>query len=269
MISVIEFGSRIQGSIDSFSDKDALVIHSEKTPIIKTIMELKSNSYSTSILNTSKAHYLASTGSLFLKHIINEGREKTEYKVINELRKKWQPAKNYNKEIESNLELLSSLENTPRNLYGLLAAIDITTSSIRNIIIRKLAIKGIYEFSWTAILKNSVKLGMITHRDSAYILMGRKIKNTYRRKLYLKPNTDILESLNEILHKIDTGRKITFSTHRKIINQPENFENGSYAQLRAIELLCAEYSFDSTLERLSKLTSQPNYFCSTSISEKI
>lgn len=268
MNTIIEFGSITRRESDKYSDKDILIIYKEKFP--KDDKKLYTNQgYSVSIFNTKKAKYLTSNGSLFFKHIILEGNQIKGRNDLKELGKLWYPLKNYDAEIEDNLDLLSCLANTPNNIYGVLAAIDISITSIRNILIRKLANQGMYLFSWIEILIKSIELNMLTKAEANCILAGRKLKKTYRNDIYFTPSEEIIENINSVLSRFDQGRKIAFSTHKKIINQPEKFTNGSYAQLRAIELLCAEYKFSSDLKQLRSLTQQPAYFCSTKISDQI
>lgn len=42
----------------------------------------------------------------------------------------------------------------------------------------------------------------------------------------------------------------------------ERMDTGTYKQLRAIELMCAEYEFDESIKGLVSIVKRPAYFCS-------
>ena len=69
----IEFGSKKRGDFNISSDKDMLLIGSSLAQLFKEKERKKIEGYSVSCMATTKAKYMVNQGSLFFKHIIDEG----------------------------------------------------------------------------------------------------------------------------------------------------------------------------------------------------
>ena len=143
----IEFGSQNRGDSNYSSDKDLLLIDNCCKKLLEEKNIKKSLGYSVTCFPADKAKILVQNGSLFFKHIIEEGQ------IINgsqdsaqELFHLWRAPKNYDKDIDSNIDLLELLAHIPKTQEGLVVAADMVTISIRNILIRHYASDGKYIF---------------------------------------------------------------------------------------------------------------------------
>ena len=180
---VIDFGSRKRGDFDLSSDKDRLIISDNWNEMINEKAAQQRNACSVSCFTMNRTQYLISKGNLFFKHIKEEGiLISGSPEQYNNLMKLWEPAASYTNEIEQNLDILDLLAFTPRFRLGLTIAVDIIISSVRNILIKRLAALGIYVFAWGNIFQAAVSLGQIRENDKAIFFIARKIKNiTYTR----------------------------------------------------------------------------------------
>ena len=262
----IEFGSQKRGDFNLSSDRDLLLIGESFTKLLKEKKAKKAIGYSVTCLPTDKAKYMIKKGSLFFKHIIDEGclvegSDQKYYDIINN----WSAPQDYNEEIDGNIELLEILSCVPKTSEGILVATDIVTISIRNILIRKLALIGRYVFSWSEVSNAAININTIDLNDKKILLHARQIKNYYRQGYDSQVSEFFLERLLIILNKI-LGTKIyyNFGNKHNITKLPEKCKNGTYKQLRSIELLCAYYGFDSSPKQFLEWVKDPNYFSNTS-----
>ena len=261
----VEFGSRKRGDFNMSSDKDMLLVGSNLEELFKEKEKRKDDGHSVTCMTMDKAKYMVNHGSLFFKHIVDEGHLvegcKEKYLGIIE---GWKAAPNYQREIDGNVELFEILSYLPKTAKGILAATDIATISIRNILIRKLASLGLYVFSWEQVSSTAVNLNFIDLNEKIILLHARQIKNYYRQGCDIQLSIFFLERLLGILGKI-LGKRIeyNFGNKKEIIQLHEKCTDGSYKQLRAIELLCAYYGFESSPPQFLNWIRDPNYFCAT------
>jgi hypothetical protein len=260
---VVEFGSKKRGDYERSSDRDILLI-GDNWPELTTEKVFKKNQgYSVTCLTTDKAAYLIGSGSLFLKHVIDEGNlisgVTSDY---NNLIAEWSSARSYEGEIQSNLDLLEVLNFVPKSSAGLLIVIDIIISSVRNIAIRKLANEGRYIFSWAGILLAAAQRDEIKVEDVPLFLEARSIKNQYRSGFLPSITEKYVNGLGQAAAKILGSKKLyRFGHHRSIAELPTRYQDGTYKQLRAVELLCGEYNFDRSLRPFMTWVKDPSYFC--------
>ncbi len=262
MTTLIEFGSRRHGCYDIFSDKDIYLLCSSLSNIAHEKDRLINQGYSVTVSTQSRAEYLASKGSLFIRHVFYEGiviggsSEKA-----SAIKNRWVSSPSYEKEIEENTELLSVLESIPSTKESLAVVNDIIVCSIRNVLIRKLANIGIFVFSWKDVLSHSNMHNFIANQDVKIIYRARRYKNMYRSGIYPLIETSFLCAIEDLLRRvIDRDRKVKFGSHREILAAPEKLIEGSYSQLRAIELLCSHYQFHKSMKKYSMLAKDPAYF---------
>ena len=259
----IEFGSKKRGDFNMSSDKDMLLVSSNLAQLFKEKERRKDYGYSVTCMTIDKAKYMVKQGNLFFKHIIDEGflvegSEKTYLGIL----RGWKAAPNYQREIDGNIELLEIVSYVPKTSEGVLAATDIVTISIRNILIRKLASLGLYVFSWEEVSNAAVNFNFIDLNEKIILLHARQIKNYYRQGCDIQVSIFFLERLLGMLGKI-LGNKIKFNFGNKqeIIQLHEKCKDGTYKQLRALELLCAYYGFESSSPKFLNWIKDPNYFC--------
>jgi len=263
MSLVIEFGSRQHGCHDSHSDRDLMLIYDDSYQLSEKKYAFERLGYSVTVCSRKKANYLSKSGGLFIRHVVFEGRMVDgNIKQLKSLRSSWMAASNYDAEIHSNQEMLAVLERVPNNQLAGAVINDILICSIRNVLIRKLANEGVYLFSWKDVIRESVTRGFIKHNEIAALLLARRLKNIYRNGAKPIINDQLIGALESISRNvIDKSRKIRFGKHREIISLPDDQDTGSYAQLRAIELVCSYYSFDKSMNKYIQAIKDPNYFC--------
>lgn len=218
--------------------------------------------YSVSMCPIAKAKYLSEHGSLFLYHVTNEGRVVSgDAETLNGIRSKWQPARDYQDEVDSNKQLLSTLAYAPNNIYGHCISNDILICSIRNVLIRRLASNGCYVFAWPDILRGGINQGLLNSRDVPALLLARRMKNMYRSGRFPNVGIPLLNHLVGVSQTlIDRSVNIRLVSSQGRLTIADRYRDGSYSQLRGIELLCAHYDFHSSVGSLRSATKDPSYF---------
>jgi len=259
----IEFGSQTRGDCDSFSDRDLLMIGTNSQLIPASTDERWAN-YSVSRFTYDKAAYLITSGSLFFKHILDEGKlVEGSAADANRLFGAWKAASSYREEIDENIDLLDLMEFIPKSMLGRSVAIDIIFTALRSVLIRELASDGLFLFSWKQILQKAELLGWISTREKFLFFQARKLKNAYRRGEKPHIQSDFFNRFSEAAFKtVRVGRRTVLADRRALFGLPDHFLDRSYKQLRAIELLCAEYEFDNSISHFREWVKNPTWFCS-------
>ncbi|CAK8717009.1 hypothetical protein GCAAIG_06420 [Candidatus Electronema halotolerans] len=260
---VIEFGSGRRGDCDLTSDRDILLIGTDWQKISYESAKWCINGFSVSTFLFDKASYLASKGNLFFKHIFDEGvlvfGSEARYR---ELKDRWQAAADYWDEVRDNLDLLEVIHFIPQTSAGIAVAIDILISSVRNILIRRLACDGKYVFAWGKVFVEANKRQMIKKEDIHLFMTSRCLKNKYRQGFIQNLPLSYLEALLEASNRAcGVMLRPNFAYRAALRSLPEKYLDGTYKQLRALELMCAEYLFDKSLDPLMSIVRTPAYFC--------
>ncbi len=263
---VIEFGSTKRGDADWTSDRDVLLLGDRWIEIEQNKIRFKALGYNVSCFSIGCATYLLRQGSLFFKHVIDEGSLisgcEPDYRA---LMSKWKRPNSYDREIRSTTDLLELLLFTPRCNRGLTIAVDILVNALRSILIRRLAEEGRYIFSWRRILAESSELGFFPSKAQRPILAARMIKNQYRQSGQTNAELQLIESLTEVLRAASGCAECTprmqFTDRRASTRLTERFPDHSYKQLRSFEFLCAQYPRDPGLAQFEASIKEPNYFC--------
>ncbi|NIF33758.1 hypothetical protein F3J29_16645 [Enterobacter sp. Cy-643] len=264
----VEFGSKHNGFPSLLSDRDLLIVHEDWSQVDREMNRFKLLGYDISIMHRKKMGFLCASGSLFMKHIIDQGVVIFGGEgEINRARKEWTPKLNYQTEINENLELLELLGFLPKNNYSSLFAIDLLIISIRNILIRRFAAEGMYIFSWEQLFDSAVKFKWLSERDVSILLISRKIKNAYRNKIYFNVGRSFLDVLMSIARKvIGLNFYLGFCNNKKtILSLPERFADRSYKQLRSIEIICSYYGYGHNVNHLHEMVASPSYFCNAKL----
>ncbi|EIF8949692.1 hypothetical protein LF048_003362 [Vibrio cholerae] len=263
---VAEFGSRHNGYASCYSDRDLLIVSSDWSRINFAKNYYSNIGFSVTSFHTSKAKYLAKNGSLFFKHVIDESVLISDSSgIYRELNDSWKPQSNYNREIESNIDLLEMINYMPKSKYTANYVVDMLVISVRNILIRQIAETGRYIFDWETLARVAFEYGYISYSDIALISYSRKVKNRYRMGVYDNVSHHIINGLISILNSVQNESfKLRFLSNKSILSLPERFDNGSYKQLKALEAICCLYSFDPSLMPYMELVKDPNYACATS-----
>lgn len=263
MMLAVEFGSGKRGDCDYTSDRDLLLISTDWKKIMLETERKSTEGFSVSSFLLNKATYLVNSGSLFFKHISDEGvlvsGSKNDYRI---LMSGWQAAADYKDEAYENIDLLEVINFIPRSPQGVAAAVDILISSVRNILIRRLACDGEYVFSWESVFTTAENRKIIKKEDIKLLLVARRIKNLYRQGHIASISIQYFEALLEASSRAcGVALQPRYATRAELRSLPEKYADGSYKQLRAMELMCAEYPFDCTVDSLLNLVRRPAYFC--------
>lgn len=259
----IEYGSRHNGVSSRYSDRDLLLIHNDWLYTKGEKRKYQLLGYDVTVMNEQKAIYLATAGSLFLKHIIDEGKVISgDFDIYDKVSFLWKAKNDYQYEIESNIEVLELLGMLPGNKFSLLFANDLLITSIRNISIRKFAAQGIYVFAWEEIFKQLYYHGWINQAEIRMLLLSRKLKNAYRLKMYYDVEFSHISALIDILKKITKfDSRLRFCNRKStILGLPDKFSERSYKQLRAYEVVCSFYHFRADITHVANMVANPSYF---------
>jgi len=223
----IEFGSQKRGDCNYSSDKDLLLIDDCIQNLLSEKEVKKKLGYSVTCFPTDKARLLIQNGSLFFRHIIDEG------KIVNgdkswakNIFNNWTTPRNYNNDIDGNLELLELLSYVPKTQEGLLVAADMVTISIRNILIRQYASRGKYIFSWNGIFKEAIRLKKININDRVVLTHARQLKNLYRQGFNIRISFLFVERLLQILNRILDKKLTIYFDMKKKYNQTSRYSQG-------------------------------------------
>ena len=255
----IGFGSRTRGDHDVSSDRDILVI----SDFVRGTGPSTDHNGSISEFASPTAIFLATHGSLFFKHIIDEGKllEGSPRDFL-KLRSAWRPARDYDSEIESNLDVLELIRFTPRSPRGVSVVADMLVSTIRNVLIRRFANDGVFIFSWCGLLVHARRRNWLRDKATDLIVQARIIKNSYRKSRRALTELSFVNRLADLTRDVTHGGcpQLGFASRQTISRLPARQKSGSYKQLRAAEYLCAEYAGDTALKDLEELTKSPNHF---------
>ena len=273
MTLVIAFGSRRRGDYDASSDRDVLFISDTFAEAKRRYAQCKEAGFSASFFSSACATYLVSRGSLFFRHVFDEGDVISgDQRKFTRLATDWQPANDYQFEIESTIDLLDLLEVLPASQRGVTIAADLMVTSLRSILIRRLAQNGLYVFAWQAVVSEASRCGLIPTYAKRLILDARRIKNEYRRFRYTRASLSLVQDLLGVTRTaigssrlMPRARLAAGATKSRV---PERLTDYSYKQLRAWEFLCADYPGDPALVQFEEWSKQPNYFCSLPMTER-
>ncbi|EKA1198252.1 hypothetical protein OJ430_003695, partial [Salmonella enterica] len=179
----------------------------------------------------------------------------------------WKAKNDYQYEIDSNIDILELLETLPENKFSLLFVNDLLITSIRNISIRKFAAQGIYVFDWEGIFNQLYNHGWINKGEVKVLLCARKLKNAYRLKMYYDIEFSFISTLMKIAKKIIKFHcRLKFCNRKStILGLPEKFQERSYKQLRAYEVVCSFYQFRDDVSDIASMVSNPSYFSNSDI----
>ena len=119
-------------------------------------------------------------------------------------------------------------------------------------------------FGWENIFTESIKHGFITNNDASYLKISRQLKNAYRESLFYTIDKSFISTLLEISSKVFKVKiKLGKENKKEILGFPDYYKDGTYMQLRALELMCSYYSFDKSLASYIELVKNPSYSCAT------
>jgi hypothetical protein len=259
----VAVGSAARGDNDVTSDRD-LVLIGDPSFLDATSAKYSLHGWSVVSMTQGRFAFLGAAGSLFLKHVISEGRllagDATDWEAA---RTRWIARRDYLDEIEENLDFLKLLQYVPETCEGMTAAVDIIACSIRNILIRRLAAKGLFYFAWAEVLSHSSKVVSLPSGAWSAMAWARQCKNLHRSGRTFDIEARKLVELSEIFREVLGGELVRFSNRAaRVERMVETFADYSYGQLRGYEMVVAHRPFDPAFLQMRPLLRKPSYFCS-------
>lgn len=199
--SIALFGSTIRGDMDRLSDLDTLLISSDWHSLNSAKNLLQNYGFSCSCYNWEKLIFMTKKKALFIQHLKQESyiiKDKG-CNLVN-LLVSYEPAPNYDTEINLTKKLASITEYFPNNPIGIGWALDILAVSFRNFAILSLANQGEYIFSYYNLIEALLNRGYIGSSDQKNLSKLREYKSSYRnRKFNALPKKDFVFSVQNTL----------------------------------------------------------------------
>lgn len=182
-ISICVFGSSARANTDQLSDLDVLVVADDPRTAQATVDSWTSSGWSVSTYSRTRLLRVADAGSLFVKHLQQEGRIASDpsgwlQNTLDEFKLK----ECYRSDVEGALELAKPLErfiqtNANRD-SGLVA--DLSYVFMRNYGIYRCAVDGAYLFDYAAILEELQGVEKFSDSCRNGLMLLREGKHKYR-----------------------------------------------------------------------------------------
>jgi hypothetical protein len=206
--AVAFYGSMVRGDRDRFSDRDVLLVSDDDAALNEGKLWMEENGFSCACYSWVKLEFLARRKALFIQHLKQESRIVIDKgQKLNFLLSQFSPDSTYIKQIDTARELVSVTECFPDTLYGIGWALDVMAVGFRNLAILALANEGKYLFSFSGILGELKKIGMINSDEEARLRLLREYKASFRRKAYhlLPPKEEVFELRQLVGEVFDTN----------------------------------------------------------------
>jgi hypothetical protein len=144
---------------------------------------------------------MSANKALFIQHLKQESFIITDKRGnLRDLLFSYEPATNYDSEINLTKKLAAITECFPNNPIGIGWALDILAVGFRNFAILSLANQGEYIFSYHNIIEALFNRGYIDNSDQLILLNLREYKSKYRKRNFRKlPGKDVVFSVQSIL----------------------------------------------------------------------
>lgn len=199
--SIALFGSTIRGDMDKLSDLDILLVSSDWHSLNSAKNLLKNYGFSCSCYNWKKLIFMSEKKALFIQHLKQESYIiKDKGGNLVDLLASYEPALNYNTEINLTKKLTSITEYFPNNPIGIGWALDILAVSFRNFAILSLANQGEYIFSYNNLIEALLKRGYIGNSGQINLSYLREYKSSYRNRNFKGlPKKDVVFSVQNTL----------------------------------------------------------------------
>lgn len=241
MLSSCIFGSTARNSIDSYSDKDVLIVSSSEDELSEASRDWSSDGWSISMFTNQQIIDMANRGSLFIQHLKQESvilRDDQEF--LSSVMRNFRPNDKYEDGLVDSLTLLKDIVSAPRGYWPTLCSADIAYVSIRNIAIARLASKGIYKFDYNDLIDHFAYEQPISAIQLNALKRLRLLKYSYRNRL-------MPTSSRNTLHIALKGADKLFQHSKPLQNAPTQ---GSYRDLRLLELQLVTKASPTVLDKL-------------------
>jgi hypothetical protein len=200
---------------------------------------MEENGFSCACYSWIKLEFLARRKALFIQHLKQESRILIDKgQKLRFLLSQFSPDSTYTKQIDTARELVSVTECFPNTHYGIGWALDVMAVGFRNLAILALANEGKYLFSFSGILAELKKMGMINSEEEARLRLLRKHKASFRRKAYhlLPPKEEVFELRQLVGEVFDTNPSSTLVSEEVFHNfclRPNSAFKSSHWYLKA------------------------------------
>ncbi|MCY4305913.1 MAG: nucleotidyltransferase domain-containing protein [Aestuariivita sp.] len=182
-ISICIFGSSARMTNDEMSDRDVLIVASDRRSAKDEITRWKAAGWSVSFYSRARLWRVAQSGSLFIKHLQLEGKiiADTSYWLTDTL-KMYREKRNYSAEISEAIDLVRPLQRLHRDFSndGPFLAADIGYVFLRNYAIYRCAQEGTFLFDYAALLEELQCLERFGDRSRNQLMQLRLGKHAHR-----------------------------------------------------------------------------------------
>ncbi|MGJ8677590.1 MAG: hypothetical protein ACSHX0_08735 [Akkermansiaceae bacterium] len=276
-LSMAVFGSLARTDTDVHSDRDLLIVSDDVDLLQENEYTFTRRGYSCSTYTWKKLEYLTQTGSLFIKHLIEESVVFSDPSgKLQLLYKSFQIRDSYQKEFWDGYRLTTLLHKTPDCAEGIRWANDALFVAFRTMAIPFLADLGVYKFSLTDIIDELVRRGLIEGHDEQNLFKLRVGKSLYRKgSKQPSLSLDELRQVSECISRaFSINCSINVASRSAIISEAFDSltkqSDGSYFRLRLIEkaMITASLSASKTelvqIKNIRNRTTAPSaYACHT------
>jgi hypothetical protein len=184
MRSTCIFGSTARKRADRYSDRDVLVVASDKHELAVAAFQWQSAGWSVSSFTHEEISGMASRGSLFVQHLKQEGViVQDEAEFLGSLLQTYQPKRDYEPDLADSTALLFDISAIHTRAYWpTMCCADIAYGAIRNIAISRLASRGVYIFDYNKLLDYWAAECLISLSECAALRGLRILKHMYRAR---------------------------------------------------------------------------------------
>lgn len=262
--SILIFGSSVRRDFDKYSDKDLLIAADSYERINELQSYYSRNDWSISTYTYDKLEYLAENGSLFIKHLAQEGKFlKDDNGRLNDVICGFQEKNNYRADLNNCINYFQILNQYPDTVLGFAWFCDCFYVGLRNYLIYKYAEKGLFEFSYVELLSLLEQDDLINNEQKCLLTEIRVVKRNYREEIC----NDFLDN-KFICQLIEIGKQLNLMNSSKILIPSEYQEAtrsliwnngfGAYQKLRLVEGIYTSQS--NIIPELKKIISNPQFY---------
>ncbi len=181
--SLAIFGSAARGDVDSFSDRDLLIVSDDKDILAAFKSRYSARGWSCTAYSWERLQRAADRGSLFVQHLKQEAQILLDSENrLAQLFANFATNASYKREADGAASLLGELTETlPHCEVGPMWALDVLSVGFRSLAVAKLADEGIYSFANAEILNGLIRLGSLHQTDAPRLWPLRQYKSLYRK----------------------------------------------------------------------------------------
>lgn len=262
--SLAIFGSSLRTDFDQYSDKDLLIVAKDNKSLKRLGNHFEEGEWSASYYTYSKLKHLAQHGSLFVKHLQLESKILTDYNnQLSEILNEFNEKNSYEKDIHNTIKYFDILEFIPNSRLGLLWFCDCFFVGLRNHLIFLNASDGIFEFSFSGLLKILIEQRKIEQKEASKLSELRVLKRKYREgDFHVSPSIEYVNSIVEVGKKLNFLNSPTFiqtDTYKSLIEEDYFAKDlEPYHRLRLIEgYYCA---FETEMPEIKRIICNPQFY---------